>query len=136
MVDFMNKRGNWLEGQEVYTVLPPTISEVGVEGRERFSSVMIKEFRVHAKVEGYPKNVYIGYRFNESDRFTIAAMSNDGKTYDKKAGDDIYGVVIQPMEGKDKVQYFIMAENAKTVGYSPSNYNFTQYTASLSEINQ
>jgi hypothetical protein len=136
LVDFMDKRAGWLESQEVYTFLPPAISKVGVEGRERFSSTQLDEFRIHATVEDYPKNVYLYYRFNENEAFKMVPMSNDGAHYDGQANDSIFGAVIKPTEGQDRVQYYLMAENVKTVSFSPSHYNFEQYKTTLREVNQ
>lgn len=136
LVDFMDKRAGWLESQEVYTFLPPAISKVGVEGRERFSSTQLEEFRIHATVEDYPKNVYLYYRFNENEAFKMVPMSNDGEHYDGQANDNIFGVVIKPTEGQDRIQYYLMAENVKTVSFSPSHYNYEQYKTSLREVNQ
>lgn len=136
LLEFMTKRAAYLEGQDVYKLLPPVISEVGVEGREKFSSTNLNEFRIHAKVAGYPKKVYVYYRFNATDRFQMAEMANDGKSYDKKANDDYFGAAIQPAEGQTSIQYYILAENAKAANFSPSNYNFEQYTTTLSAVNK
>lgn len=136
LVDFMDKRSGWLEEQEVYTILPPVISEVGVEGRERFSSTQLDEFRIHASVRDYPKNVYLYYRFNDNEPFTMVEMSNDGEHHDQKANDDVFGVVIKPTDGQDGIQYYLMAENVKAVSYSPSHYNFEQYETNLREVNK
>lgn len=136
LVDFMDKRAAWLESQEVYTFLPPAISKVGVEGRERFSSTQLDEFRIHATVEDYPKNVYLYYRFNENEAFTMVPMSNDGEHYDGQANDSIFGAIVKPTNGQGEIQYYLMAENVKTVSFSPSHYHFEQYKSSLREINQ
>jgi len=136
LVDFMDKRAGWLESQEVYTFLPPAISKVGVEGRERFSSTQLDEFRIHATVEDYPKNVYLYYRFNDNEAFKMVPMSNDGDHYDGQANDSIFGAIVKPSEGQSSIQYYLMAENVKTVSFSPSHYNFEQYKTTLREVNQ
>lgn len=136
LVDFMDKRASWLESQEVYIFLPPAISKVGVEGRERFSSTQLDEFRIHATVEDYPKNVYLYYRFNENEAFKMVPMLNDGEHYDEQANDGVFGVVIKPTDGQNQIQYYLMAENVKTVSFSPSHYNFEQYKTTLREVNQ
>jgi hypothetical protein len=136
LLSFMNKRADWLQTQAVYTLLPPEISRVGVQGRERFSSKLLSEFRIHATVTGYPKQVYVYYRFGEVGPFERQAMANDGKHHDGKANDDIYGAVIAPPAGTSSIQYYLVAENAKTMHYSPTNYHFEQYQTTLSEVNQ
>jgi len=136
LVDFMRKRAAWLESQEVYTVLPPTITEIGVEGRERFSSTLLQEFRVHAKVGDFAKKAFVYYRFSPGENFRVLEMMDDGEHYDGKAGDTVFGAVIQPGDGQTQLQYYIAAENAKALSFNPSHYNFEQFQTSLSEVNK
>ena len=136
LVDFMDKRAGWLEGREVYTILPPVISDVGTEGRVQFSSTQLDEFRIHATVKDYPKNVYLYYRFDEGEPFRRVEMSNDGKHYDGEAGDAVFGAVVKPETGRERIQYYLMAENVKAVGYSPARYHFEQYETTLREVNK
>ncbi|RME92897.1 MAG: hypothetical protein D6772_16425 [Bacteroidetes bacterium] len=136
ILSFMDKRAEWLQKQPVYTLLPPEISRVGVRGRERFSRSLLNEFRIYATVTGYPRQVYVYYRFGNDGLFQRQAMANDGEHYDGKANDDIYGVVITPPAGSSSIQYYLMAENAKTMHFSPTNYYFEQYQTTLSEVNQ
>lgn len=136
LITFINKRADWLQKQPVYTLVPPEISRVGVQQRERFSSTLLSEFRVRATVTGYPKKVFVYYRFTSSEPFQRTEMFNDGEHHDGRAGDDLFGGVVVPPSGKSELQYYIMVENAKTVNYSPSHYQFEQYQTTLSEVNQ
>jgi hypothetical protein len=136
LISFMDKRANWLTTQEVYTLIPPTISDVGVSGRERFSSTLLTNFRVHATITGYPKKVYVYYRFTENGPFSSMEMADDGEQFDGKSGDGQYGAVLVPGERQTMVQYYIVAEDVKTLSYSPSNYNFEQYESSLKVVNE
>ncbi|MCB0639081.1 MAG: CotH kinase family protein [Lewinella sp.] len=136
LVDFMTKRGNWLETQPVYTLLPPSITEVAVERRQRLSSQRLDEFRIHAHVGDFPKQVYLYYRYAADQPFETMAMLDDGEHYDGTAGDEVYGVVIKPGPGQTAIEYYIMAENVKTVSYSPSRYTFVRHQTSLTEINR
>lgn len=136
LVDFVNKRASWLSREEVYTLIPPAISAVGVKGRERFSNTMLTNFRVHATVTGFPKKVYVYYRFSNSGPFNRMEMMDDGEHHDGQNGDKQYGAVLVPNERETTVQYYIVAEDVKTLSYSPSNYNFEQYKSSLKEVNE
>jgi hypothetical protein len=136
LVDFMNKRASWLTSQEVYTLIPPTISDVGVSGREQFSSTLLTNFRVHATITGYPKKVYVYYRFTNNGSFNSMEMMDDGEHHDGKSGDGQYGAVLVPGERQTRVQYYIAAEDVKTLNYSPTNYNFEQYESSLKVVNE
>lgn len=136
VVDFMTKRTNWLEGESVYTYLPSEIKNVGVQGRERFSSTLLDEFRVHATVGNFPKKVYVYYRFSSTEDFRVMEMKDDGEHYDEKAKDGTFGAVISPEEGQIEIQYYFLAENAKAASFLPSNYNFEQFSTNLTEVNK
>ena len=136
LVAFMNRRASFLQGTEVYTLLPPEVTDVAVEGRERFSSTQLEEFRIHAKIDGYPKNVYLYYRLTGQADFQATSMLDDGNHYDGEAGDAVFGAVVKPTAGEQGIEYYFMVENAKTVSYSPSHYNFERYSTTLREVNK
>lgn len=136
LVDFMTKRGNWLETQPVYTLLPPSIKEVGVDRRQRLASQRINDFRIHARVDDFPKNVYLYYRFSSDQDFATMPMVDDGEHFDQKAGDGVFGAVVTPGPGQTAIEYYIMAENVKSVSYSPSRYPFARHEANLTEVNR
>lgn len=136
LVAFMTKRGNWLEKESIYTFLPPTVTNVGVDGRERFSSTLLNEFRVHSTVTNFPKKVFVYYRFSSSEGFNVLEMTDDGKHFDGKTNDGTFGAVIKPKPGQIAMQYYILAENAKAAIFSPSRYNFEQYSTSLTKVNK
>lgn len=136
LVDIMAKRMNWLESQPVYRILPPSISQVEVERRERFSSQRLTDFKIHAQVDGYPKQVFLFYRFAADQPFQQVQMLDDGQHDDGEAGDRIYGAVAKPGTGQSAIEYYIMAENAKAVGYSPTRYTFELHQTNLTEINR
>ena len=136
LVDFMTKRGNWLEQQSIYTFLPPTIASVGVDGRERFSSTLLDEFRVHATITNFPKKAFVYYRFSSMEDFSVLEMMDDGDHFDEKENDGTFGAIIKPKEGQIEIQYYILAENAKAATFSPSRYNFEQYSINLTEVNK
>ena len=136
LVDFMSKRASFLEGQSVYTILPPTISAVKAEHRQRFSSVRMTDFRIQAKIDGYPKEVFLYYRFAPDQPFQMERMVDDGEHSDGEAGDSVYGATARPGTGESAIEYYIMAENVKAVGYSPTRYTFDLHRTTLTEINR
>lgn len=117
-------------------VVPPTIANVQVLPREKFSPAKIATFRVQAKVEDFPKKVYVFYRFDEKEPFMQAEMLDDGNSADEKAGDAIYGIDIKPEGGARKIEYYVLAENAKTVNFSPMLYMFERHQANLDDLNK
>lgn len=136
LVDFAKKRASYLQSTAELSVLPSTISEINVIKRERFSSQMVTDFKIQAKVDRYAQRVKIYYRFASSEPFQVAFMHDDGKHDDGEAGDEVFGVQIQPQRGMDSIEYYIYAENARAVNFSPSNYMFEQHQVSLSELNK
>jgi len=136
LVDFMSKRAQFLKMNEAFTIRPPAIEDVGVVKRERFSSKRVSSFQVQAKIGKFAKNVYVYYRFEEGAAFKMMAMQDDGKSSDEAANDDIYGAEIAPPSSGKTIEYYIFAENAKSVNYSPTHYTKERHTASLEELNK
>ncbi len=135
LIDFMSKRVEWLKSQALYTILPPVVSEVAVEQRPRLASQRIEEFRIHAKVDGYPKRVRIYYRLEPGQPFMSVEMADDGKHYDKNAGDGIFGGIVIPNAADAAIEYYIEAENAAAISFSPARYMYELHSTSLSKIN-
>ena len=48
----------------------------------------------------------------------------------------IFAATAKPQNGESAMTYYIMAENAKTAGYSPMRYTFEQHQVTLAEINK
>ena len=63
-------------------------------------------------------------------------MADDGAHEDGQANDAVFGVLIKPQGGARQMEYYIMAENAKTVSYSPERYMFEQHKVTLDELNR
>ncbi len=136
IVELMKKRASFLKKHPKISVFPPTVDEIMVEKREKFSNTMIKNFKIQAKIDKLPKRVKLLYRFNNNEAYQTVMMEDDGKSNDGKAGDKVYGATIDPAGKGDKIEYYIVAENPGAVGFGPSNYMFEPYTASLSELNK
>lgn len=136
LTDFMEKRIAYLEQTDDFKVVPPSITDINVTKRERFSSQQVTDFKIQAKAEKYIKNVKVYYRFSADQDFMEAAMTDDGQHTDGEANDGIYGVEIKPSAGDQRIEYYISAENAKAVNYSPSRYTFERLSTSLAELNK
>ncbi len=136
LLRFAERRSDWLKQQSLYTFLPPRISEVEVEERERFASNQLEEFRIRARVEEFPKEVFLYYRWSEAGPFTKVPMLDDGDSYDEAANDNIFGVVVQPDSPDQRtLHYYLEASNARQTGFSPAHYMFDQYQTTLEDIN-
>ncbi len=134
--ELMSARYSFLKKHKSLAVLPAAISEVKVLGREQFKKGNVDVFRVNAQVDKYPKRVWVYYRHSEKQPFMSAQMYDDGKHSDGKAGDGVFGTEIKPKNMESKLQYYIQAENASIMSFSPNNYMFKQHEASLDMLNK
>jgi spore coat protein CotH len=136
LVEFMNLRSEYLQRHPELSVVPPTISDVTVQQRERFSPNRIEDFKISAKVGDFTKNVWLYYRFSSDDSFRQIPMMDDGEHNDEAADDTIFGAQVQPPNGVKDIEFYIVAENAKSISFSPAHYMYEQHTANLDELNQ
>jgi hypothetical protein len=133
--ELMQTRTSFLREHQAMTVLPPAISDVSVVRRERLSAQRVTDFRVNARVERFPKEVLLFYRFKDDEPFKQTAMRDDGQHADGEANDSIFGTVIKPSSGSNSIEYYIYAESAGAATFEPSRYMHERYTASLEELN-
>lgn len=136
IVELMDARYDFLKKNKNLAVLPPQISEVKVQNRKQFAKGDIDAFRVNATVDRFPKRVWVYYRHKSSEVFKSMQMYDDGAHNDGKAGDGVFGAAIAPKEMQSSIEYYIQAENASLMNYSPNNYMFEQHSATLEELNK
>jgi len=133
--ELMGPRADYLKENELLSVVPPEVSEVSVTRRERFSSDRVTDFKIQAKVDKFPKNVALYYRFDPSSPFKRMEMKDDGQHNDGEAEDSVFGAIVQPDKASGALQYYIFAENAKAAAFDPPRYMYEQHSASLEELN-
>lgn len=136
LVSFMEARTSYLKSHPLLAIEPPSIQDVTVTRRERFAEERVKEFAIQAQVSFAPRQVHIFYRFDTDSDFEQALLADDGKSKDGEAGDNLYGIVLTPPAGKEYVEYYLMAENAKAMSFSPEHYMYERHAHTLTEINQ
>ncbi len=134
IVELMGKRSKFLKKHTSLRVIPPAISNVGIKKREKYASKKINQFVITAKVNKRPKSVTIYYRYTSDSSFRAVTMLDDGKKMDDNAGDKIFTVAI-PKTETEQIEYYIVAENAAAITYSPSNYMFEQHRTTIEELN-
>ncbi len=135
LADFASRRANWVQAQQTFRIAPPEILEVNVEKRERFSNKTMTDFKVTAKTDRFTKRVWICYRYATTEPFREVLMLDDGKNNDGQPDDSIFGITIPPGGGTDRLEYYILAENAKMVNYSPAHYTQERNLVTLQELN-
>lgn len=131
---FMNKRAKFLKKEENLRPIPPTIAEVIVLGREKYSHERVNDFKIQVKTANKAKKVKVYYRFQSVSDFNMVYLEDDGNSYDEDAGDNIFGGLID-RNGNEYIEYYVVAENPLSVSYEPENYMFELRNASLKELN-
>jgi len=131
----MSKRGKFLKKHPELTIIPPTIGSIEFEQRKQYSNIMVKDFKIRVRVENKASKVKIYYRYQESDVFTLLNLSDNGENYDANANDQIYSGVIDS-KGNESIEYYVVAENARAIGFDPPNYMFQLHRTTLEELNK
>ncbi len=134
--ELMSKRAKFLSKHPSVAVFPPEVSGVNVIGRPQFSSTPVTTFRVTAQVTNFPKRVKLMYRLSGSGNYEEVNMYDDGQNNDGASGDGTFGATIVPQNGEKMIEYYIVAENATLLGYSPSNYMWEVHNTTLEALNK
>lgn len=135
LVSFMDKRASWLKKTPELIVVPPQIGRITYKEREQFSRERIQKFHIQVPLDQYTREVHIAYRFGSEGPFTVTKLADDGNSFDEKAGDHIFGIVLDPPSGKNTVEFYLMATNARAVSFSPMNYVANKHRIALRDLN-
>lgn len=111
--ELMEGRAAFLKAHPLFQKEQPKIS--GTRHQKSSGKVVIT-----SKIEN-AKNVYLAYRFGKKGYFSKKPMHDDGNHKDFQAGDGFYGIELEIEPG---MQYYILAENEKTVKLDPVNAEY------------
>jgi hypothetical protein len=136
LMELMIKRAEFLKSHKALAVFPPDIMEVKVASREPLSAQRIDAFNITAKVDKFPKRVILTYRLDGKGEPMQIAMHDDGNHNDGTPNDGVFGVTVVPADGEQSIDYYIMAENAGLVSYSPPAYMWVKHSATLEGLNK
>lgn len=132
---FIRDRASWLKKTDEMLIIPPNIEEVTYKERAQFSRERIEKFHIQVPTDRFTKRVMISYRLGEEGPFQTAYLKDDGNSFDEKANDQIFGIVIDPKGRANVLEYFIMAENARAVSFSPHDYMQNKHIITLTDLN-
>jgi hypothetical protein len=135
LTELMGKRSRYLKAHPELTKLPPSISDVTVKGRGKFENQKISAFAVTAKADKYPLRMYLYYRFNDNEAYTMVSMSDENMP-GLAAGVKSFAVQIDAKSDDAVLDYYIMAENVGSVNFLPVNYTKQPNKVKLSELNK
>lgn len=112
--NLMSARATYLNSTSEFQQVPPTISTPSVSP----SVVNLNDTAWITCRSSLPSAVYLGYRFQPSDRFRRILMYDDGLHHDGAAGDSLFGLGLVARSAE--VQYYIYAENSVAGIFSPA----------------
>ncbi len=125
---FLQKRTDFFKKSSIFTVEAPSVSTVKVAGREKFKNSLVDKFIITARVDNYPKQVTLMYRTPGATQYQEMTMAEESKGK--------YKATIEPNGNYEKIEYYIVSENAKAMDFYPSVYFSAPMTTSLSVLNK
>ena len=129
----MNARVTYLSALPDFTNTKPAISEVApsITNPELNTTIFITAKALNSNANA----VFLGYRYNITDKFTKVLMVDDGQHGDGIAGDNVYGAEIAV--NNTYIQYYIYAENNNVGMFSPvrAEHEFYTIMATITTIN-
>ena len=135
LAKFIRDRATWLKKTNEMLVIPPSIEKITYKERAQFSRERIEKFHIQVPTDRFTKRVQISYRLGEEGPFQTAYLKDDGNSFDEKANDQIFGIVIDPQGQANVLEYFIVAENARAISFSPDNYTLNKHIITLTDLN-
>ena len=124
----MEKRTSFLKKHPKVAVFPSEITDVQVARRQPMSVKQVDNFKISVQVGQFPKRVTLLYRLGDQHDYRTLNMS--------AKGNGKYEATVTPPNGERTIDFYIVAENAGMVSYSPPDYNWRQHHASLDELNK
>ena len=124
----MSKRTDFLKKHPSLAVSPSEIKDIAVATRKPMSVKHVDNFKISAHVGQFPKKVTLMYRF--SDKKDFMSVSMDG------SGNGNFEATVTPKNGERGIDYYIVAENAGMISYSPPNYMWEYHHTTLEELNK
>ncbi len=127
ITELMDDRATFLLSQTGFSGAP-TISNLATLP---ISTTAGDDIWITAEVIDAGLNVFLAYRFSDSESFRIVSMYDDGGHSDGGAGDNIYGAEI--LDIANIVQYYIYAENDSAGRFSPERaaYEFHEINSPI-----
>ena len=135
IVELMSKRARFLKAHPELTPLPSAISEVKVVGRGKFENQKVNSFHITARADRFPRRLLLYYRFSDNEPYNVMPMDDDAAGA-LPSGMKAYAASIEAKSADAVLTYYIVAENAGTVAFSPLNYVDKPNTVKLSDLNK
>ncbi|MEZ4921472.1 MAG: CotH kinase family protein [Saprospiraceae bacterium] len=135
LVDFMSKRTRFLKTHPELTSLPSTITDLSIKGRGQFENERLNSFNINVQADRFPKKVLLYYRFNEKQPYAVMTM-NEEMTSELPTGVKAFSANIDTTNPEAELDFYMVAENAGAVSFSPVDYRANPRKVKLSELNK
>ncbi len=116
ITELMNARASYLKAHPLFQKKQPRISEAKHQLKD-------EQYAITVRLQD-ADNAWLFYRLKDKAPFQKVAMKDDGTKGDGSADDKVFGAMIEKVKG---AQYYIVAENERTVIFSPPNASFEFY---------
>jgi hypothetical protein len=136
IVELMSARTQFLDDHDLLNSLPSPILDVNCQSRGKMDNKRVEGFRISAKAERFSKRLWLYYRLDPKQPYTIVPMEEDTSIKNLPNGTKVYVGMVDAKNADAVIEYYILAENAGAVSYSPTNYTQKTHKASLAELNK
>ena len=135
LVELMSKRSKYLKTHPELTALPSAVSDVKVQGRGKFENQKLNSFRITARADRFPKRMFLYYRLNPKQPYTMMPMTEEGST-EVPSGVKEFSATVDGQSPDAVLDYYLLAENPGSVIFAPANYMGAPYKVKLSDLNK
>jgi spore coat protein CotH len=127
IVDLMEDRSDYILSYPGYQYRPEFVSVDVVNP----SAIAGDELWISADLTGVVNDVYLAYRFAETEVFSVVQMSDDGLHQDGGSADNMFGAKIE--NASNLVQYYVYAENDSSGRFAPERaaYEFFEHESPI-----
>ena len=135
IIELMNRRTRFLKSHPELTALPSAISNITVEARGQFEKERLNTFNISVQADRFPKRALLYYRFKPDQPYATVSMKEDVDAA-LGTGEKAFSANIQASNPDAELDFYILAENAGAVSFSPSNYQHNPRKVKLSDLNK
>lgn len=127
IVDLMEDRSDYVLSYPGYQYRPEFVNVNVVNP----STIAGDDLWITADLIGMVSNVYLAYRFAETEVFSVVQMNDDGLHQDAGSADNLFGAKIE--SASNLVQYYIYAENDSSGRFAPERaaYEFYEHVSPI-----
>lgn len=136
LASYVAARSNYIRKDKDLRLAEPKLINVSLKERTPYSTEMVDNFQFSVIAEGQPIKVYLAYRFAPEAAFAMKDMSVEEAEDGLEKDQVLFKAVVPSEPGSDKIEYYLILENAGAVSFYPENYYKETISVSLSDLNK